>query len=81
MTAVEEVQAAIAKLEAEKAMPEPEAEETFGDGMDWGIWYARSRSVDAQLAILRDDLEVCLKNDWIVQRLVLMLARAINGTK
>jgi hypothetical protein len=40
---------------------------------------ALHRTIDAQLAILRDDYETCLKNRWIPDRFILSIARAING--
>jgi hypothetical protein len=41
--------------------------------------FTLSQTIDPQLAILRDDYETCVRNNWIPDRKVLALAEVILG--
>jgi hypothetical protein len=81
MGAVERLQAAIEKLEtlAQHASVGVMFLPIQDDPVEYDLGTTLYRTIDAQLAILRDDYDVCKKENWVPHRYVLMLADAILG--
>lgn len=91
MTAVEEVQAAIAKLERIKAQPVSTMHVSGEMTEEGAAWFERATeklalfnaTINAQLAVMRNYTEVYgdAKTPYGYAQSILTLARAINGTK